>query len=227
MTIHGIFTIIHVAAGSLALLSGIVPMLSPKGNKLHRRAGKLYSRSMLVVLVTAIVLAVLLPLVYGTQLNLFLFIVGLFSYYFVYSGLRAFKYHKPPKNKPPRIADKAAAALLLLSGLFLIGYNFYLKGLAIPNPILIIFGLFAIIMSIADLRRFQQPFDAKLGKFNWFYLHLVRMVGSYIAAFTAFVVVNVTFLPPLLVWAAPGVIGGVGITLWVRHYKRKFEGAKS
>ncbi|CAN5431440.1 hypothetical protein BH09BAC1_BH09BAC1_07950 [soil metagenome] len=216
----------HIAAGSLALLSGIVPMLTPKGNKLHKRAGKLYSRSMLVVLITAMVLSVALPIINGTPLKLFLFVVGIFSYYFVYSGLRALKYHKPPKNKPPRLADKAAAALLLASGLFLVGYNFYLTGFAIPNPILIGFGVFAIVMAVGDLRRFQQTFDAKQGKFNWFYLHLIRMVSSYIAAVTAFMVVNVDFFPPIMVWATPGIVGGLGITVWVRYYRRKFEGGK-
>ena len=224
MNWHTAFTIVHIGAGALALLSGIPPMLTAKGNKLHRRTGKVYSRSMLVVMLTAMVLSVVLPLIYGTQLKVFLFVIGLFSYYFVFSGLRALKYHKPPKSKSPKWSDKTAAALLLLGGIFLIGYNIYLNALLSPNPILVGFGIFAIVMAVGDLRRFQRPFDAKLNKFRWFYMHLGRMVGSYIAAFTAFVVVNVDFLPAIIVWAAPGIVGGIGITVWIRYYKRKFEG---
>ena len=52
MTLHAAFTILHVAAGSLALLSGLVPMLSAKGSKLRKRTGKVYGFSMLAVFLT-------------------------------------------------------------------------------------------------------------------------------------------------------------------------------
>ena len=52
-----------------------------------------------------------------------------------------------------------------------------------------------------------------------------RILGAYIATLIAFCVVNVHFLPPLLVLSLPGMIGGVGITIWIKKYQKKFENA--
>jgi uncharacterized membrane protein len=51
---------IHIAAGSLALLSMFIPMVAPKGGRLHRRAGWTYVGSMAVVSITAFALSLAL-----------------------------------------------------------------------------------------------------------------------------------------------------------------------
>lgn len=50
-------------------------------------------------------------------------------------------------------------------------------------------------------------------------MHIGKITGGYIAATTAFVVVNNTFLPPLLAWLAPGVLGNIYIVYWIRKMK--------
>ena len=63
---------------------------------------------------------------------------------------------------------------------------------------------------------------------QWFFGHLSRMLGAYIATWTAFVVVNFHHLglPPsfgILAWLLPGFLGGFGIARWTRLYLAKFK----
>src|SRR5262245_46685872 len=49
------------------------------------------------------------------------------------------------------------------------------------------------------------------------------MLGSYIAAVSAFSVVNFTFLPPTVRWLWPTAIGTPLIAVWVTVYKIRFR----
>ena len=49
--------------------------------------------------------------------------------------------------------------------------------------------------------------------------HIGRMTGAYIAAFTAFLVINNTFLPQVLAWSLPGIIGGIFIGRTLRKLR--------
>lgn len=51
--LHLVNVVIHVVAGSLALLVGAVPLLSRKGGRVHMRAGRVFAWIAGVVLVTA------------------------------------------------------------------------------------------------------------------------------------------------------------------------------
>ncbi len=57
-------------------------------------------------------------------------------------------------------------------------------------------------------------------KEGWLKLHLGKMIGGYISAATAFVVVN-QFFPSFYGWFIPGIIGGFVITYWTRKIKAK------
>ncbi len=45
------------------------------------------------------------------------------------------------------------------------------------------------------------------------------MTGAYVAALTAFLVVNNTFLPDVLVWSLPGLIAGIFISRTIKKSK--------
>ena len=49
------------------------------------------------------------------------------------------------------------------------------------------------------------------------------MLGSYIAAVSAFSAVNFHFLPPAIRWLWPSVIGVPAIFIWIGYYRRKFD----
>ena len=51
---------------------------------------------------------------------------------------------------------------------------------------------------------------------------MTRMLAAYITTVSAFSAVNFMFLPPVVRWLWPTVIGTIGITIWVRHYRKRF-----
>jgi CHASE2 domain-containing sensor protein len=68
--------------------------------------------------------------------------------------------------------------------------------------------------------RFAHPPKEKM---FWWYEHLQGMMASYIAAWTAFLVVTVgRFVHAWWLWIVPTAIGVPAITLTTVYYKRKF-----
>lgn len=51
------------------------------------------------------------------------------------------------------------------------------------------------------------------------------MPSAYIATVSAFSVVNFTFLPAVVRWLWPTVVGSLGIAAWVAYYRRQFAAA--
>jgi hypothetical protein len=84
--------------------------------------------------------------------------------------------------------------------------------------VLIVFGSIAALMCLQDFRNYGAPARLKL---RWLTTHLQRMTGSYIAALTAFLVVNNTFLPAVVAWLLPTVVLTPLITLWSIRYTPK------
>jgi uncharacterized membrane protein len=68
---------LHIGAGTFGMLSGLVAILSRKGERLHRAAGKVFTVSMLVMALFAFVLA---AMGHGPKENL---IIAVFVFYLV------------------------------------------------------------------------------------------------------------------------------------------------
>jgi len=79
------------------------------------------------------------------------------------------------------------------------------------------FGTAGIIFSVRDLMLFNKPDFLKK---NWLNLHLSKMIAAYIAAVTAFIVVN-NVIPGIYAWFAPGIIGGFFIRYWIQKLRQK------
>jgi hypothetical protein len=80
-----------------------------------------------------------------------------------------------------------------------------------------VFGLFGLNGSVRQLIRLRQT---EIDKKAWLYEHIGNMSGSYIASVTAFLVTAVKFLPPVVTWLGPTVIGVPLIIYTIRKYKR-------
>src|SRR3954465_7103927 len=72
---------IHIAGGTIALITGLGAMLTNKGGALHRKFGKAYFWSMTAVFVGALILAI------GHN-KVFLLMVAFFSYFMTVRGYR-------------------------------------------------------------------------------------------------------------------------------------------
>lgn len=204
----------HVAAGMVALVVAPGAMLTQKGGRWHRRWGQIFFWSMAVVAGTALVMSAM-------RSGLFLGLVAVFSFYLAFTGVRAL--HLKGPNARTTFWDWIAAIIAFAGSLTLVGYGGW--GLAANRSldvVALVFGGLGGTLAGRDLWRFQRP---SAGPRTWFFTHLTRMLAAYIATVSAFSVVNFTFLPPVVRWLWPTVIGSIGIALWTRYYRRRFTGS--
>lgn len=203
---------IHAALGGVALLAGAIAILVKKGKSTHRQSGKVFFYSMLISAFIALVVS-WMP---GHE-SPFLFSIGVFSSYFLLSGYRSLNFKQKEFDLK---VDRVIAYAILIIGLVMIGYPIILNGNL--NVVLLVFGIVGLVFGIRDLKLFLDP---KPLKKKWLRLHLGKMTGGYIAAVTAFFVVN-QILPGIWNWFVPGVIGSGFITYWMRKLKGKKGGIK-
>jgi hypothetical protein len=157
------------------------------------------------------------------------------SFYSALTGVRALKRKNPAQGQGASVLDWGAAAVALASGGgFILWGGLTLAGLGqteIPAAFAVLGIVFGVVLgkdAWSDLVSFRRPNEDPLW---WWTYHLERMVGSYLAAVTAFLVQNVGPLLPeafvWVVWVAPGILGGFGIALWIRYYQKRFAARKT
>jgi len=207
---------LHILAGFTALFAGAGAFVTKKGGYRHRRLGRVYVGSMALVSVSALALFVFDP----NPSRQFLALVAVFSFYFVFSGYRVLS-RKRPSDSPAAI-DWAATLLLVGAGFGLsaLGTTQLLSGVGF-GTVMLVFGGIALGFGGNDIQQFRHGVSDPQA---WFYGHLSRMAGGYIATVTAFSSVNFTFLPSVVSWLWPTLIGTPLIFLLVRRYRAQFSG---
>ena len=215
-TIFKIFLILHIAGGSIGLLTGTINLIRRKGDKNHKRVGKIFAYSMLTAGFSSFALSVIHP-------NYFLFMIGVFTIYLVGTGYRYVYLKMLGGDQRPAFLDWAITLAMLLAGLLFIGLG--LRNVLTQNS----FGIVFIVFGALGLRFVKTDYDNYKGSFKdkdyWLLAHLQRMTGGYIAAITAFLVVNAKYspiaLPSVLVWLLPTAILTPLIISWSKKYKAK------
>lgn len=224
MDVYKSILLIHVAFGFSALTTGIVPMVAKKGGKVHRFWGNVYYWSMFGVFITTLMLFALRP----AQLRLQFFLcIGILSFYFTFSGDRVLKMKKSATQAT--VFDRVAAGLALACGLAMLAYAGYAGVLLKNYYIAILFVAFGLLLSV-EARRDLQMFFGKIDsqKMHWFFGHISKIMGAYIATITAFCVNMTRYLPEdssiylqLIPWLAPGVLLGVGAAYYGKRQREK------
>lgn len=211
--IFKVFLILHIVGGSVGLLSGLLNIIRKKGDKNHKLIGKLFFVSMLIVGASSLVLSFLHP-------NYFLFMVGVFTLYMVGSGQRYIK-HKHQDKLESKLIDWTITISMLLAGLLFIGIgiltliksNFF-------GLVFITFGSLGLLFVRQDFKNYN---DTTTIKNYWLIGHLQRMTGGFIAALTAFLVVNAKYfpeqIPSFVYWLLPTII----LTPLIIKWSGKFE----
>jgi hypothetical protein len=200
---------IHIVSGSTALLSCLVAALAkvfPAPHKVHAWAGRFFFAGMSLVFATTLIMTALKP-------NVFLLLMGVFSYYFAWSGWRL------ARNKTGIVEtiDKAVPLVMALTSLGLTGWGLWLAvrtqtaGMWIA---LLVFGVLGMFQSTKDYRLLQA--GAYTGR-NRIAAHLQMMLAASIAALTAFLVVNIQIENQFILWILPTVI----ITPLIQRFSRK------
>jgi hypothetical protein len=99
-----------------------------------------------------------------------------------------------------------------------------------------VFIIFSILQIVIGINNLRYNFKKELKPKEWWLQHLNGLFGAGIGAYTAFFVFGGQRIMDSLfgdlytnysvvLWVAPGVIGGVAIGFVSRHYKQKFGGA--
>jgi hypothetical protein len=198
----------HVAAGVIALLAGLGALLTEKGGRTHRRAGRLFVRSMAVVVGTVFPLLALDP----SPFRVFLALVAVFSGYLAFSGYRVLSRKRPTDAADPE--DWLAAGAVLASCLALGGWGVArVADGSTFGVVLVAFGGIGLSFGAADVRAFRGDGDTE-----WMVSHLQRMMGAFIATVSAVSAVNLASLGAVA-WLWPTVAGVPVIVYWSRKYE--------
>ena len=216
---------IHVAGGSVALASMLIPLFTKKGGSIHRKAGWVFVGGMTIVSITAFILAgaraLTDPSPQGRQVGLFLFYVALLTGAGVSAGVRVLR-AKSRTTVHRNWWDIGIAAALTLAGVLMLGY-----GLATAQPLFAAFSIIGVATGGSQLNYWLRPPTHHM---HWWFEHMGAMLGSCIAATTAFLVVNAGRLGAdtfsLAMWLAPTVVGVPTIVLLTRFYRQKFGPAR-
>jgi hypothetical protein len=202
--------ILHVAAGSLALLAAIFAISFRKGAKKHNLAGKTYFWSMMTIAATAIPVSLLRP-------NLMLFFVALFSSYMAYAGWRFGRKSRYIMQRKPYVEWT-----MLFVGVAMVVSGFFQVLTGTPMGwVLVAFGAIGLQFAVQDLRGWGRTEDFGTRISN----HLSHMLGGTIATVTAVLVQQVvprlepTSAFKVIVWLAPTVIITPLIIIWARKVK--------
>ena len=209
-----IILIIHIAAGSLALLAGLAAILLRKNVKRHRPAGKIYFWCMTVIFFSAIYMSV----AHG---NIFLFCTAVFTYYSALTAYRSLHLKKLHLDQKPTWYDWAIEAVF---GTINVGFVIFALFLIRENLsfgiISLVFGIIGVRGNIATIKRFRKKLEYKN---YWLLAHIGGMCGSYIGAITAFVVNNSEYIPAptIVLWLGPAAFIVPFIIYEVNQHQKK------
>ncbi|WP_436932089.1 hypothetical protein [Halosimplex halobium] len=207
----------HIAAGFVALFSGLGAFLTEKGGRRHRRLGRTYVYAMAFVSASALALFAF----EATALRQFLALVAVFSFYFAFSGYRVLG-RKRPADRAAAAVDWLAVGLVGAASVGLVGMG----GLLALNgdsfaPVALVFGGIGAVFAGTDALKFRRERD----RGAWVPEHVTRMGAAYIATVTAFATVNFGFLPSVVRWLGPTVVGTPVLIYLSATYKEQFAPA--
>jgi len=200
---------VSVGAGILSLLSGLLVFLLPKGGRNHKLIEKIYAVIMFVVFLTATYVGIV-------KENLFLLLIGFFSFHLINSGIQVNSFRKERIVKPLNKVFTACYALIFFV-ILLVSIVLAFKSNWSMAIILAVFGGTGAAQCLKDVRMYFLQKDYCVNALMKD--HIGKMSGSYIAAITAFLVNNVHFLPPLVVWLGPTFVDTMMIVRFSKPYK--------
>ena len=208
--LSAILLILHIGAGSLALLTAAIAAFTPKGQKWHVLTGRVYAIAMTLVFLTAVPLSLL-------GADILLLLIAFFSFYLVFAGWRFAR----NRRGAPHAVDWTATAIMLTTGLGMGLYAGVLAGSGDPQWVtMAVFAAIAVALGVADglYHRLRRATGGRRVS-----RHLTNMLGGTIATITATLVVNVETNPEWIAWILPTVVITPFITWWNFRIARQYR----
>jgi hypothetical protein len=166
---HIINILLHILAGSVALLAGTLALFAYKGGKVHVRSGRIFLICLTVVIFTGLLG------VFVFHRNTFLLVITVLSGYLGFSGYRALQL----RTGSPSWTDNAVSLIAFGVVAYFLWY-FHAIGM-IWSPIIISSTVGYLLLVIAyDLSR--NFINGNL----WLYEHILKMISAWSGLLSAF-----------------------------------------
>lgn len=210
----------HILAGAIVLLTGFLAIIiKPRGSKFHKKVGILYFYGMLWIFISSLAMNCF-------RFNFFLSMISVFSFYLSFSAYRVLK--RKTQDKIIWI-DWFGSIFTLFAGVIFVLFGAYII-YSSQNIVLaflsMFFGAFTIWTAWSDIVIFRKTeYDDKMW---WYFHHAGNMMGSFIAAVTAF---SVNVLPKFtpnsdinwIYWLLPTAVGTPILIRILKKEKLKFN----
>lgn len=214
---------LHVSFGFTSLILFWLPVFMKKGGKGHRVIGKLYVITMWVVVVSAALLCVKNVIIGKYFMAIFLGFISLITANPLWYGMAILKPKAQVSSKFHWIRMLFEVAIVLY-GACMLAYGISLNGKD-SAVLMIIFGCLGIMGIPSLIKKLKGPRENE----DRIRLHMIGLLSSGIAAYTAFFVFGgYTWMSKLLhgmlgilPWTLPGLVGAIGITCGVKYFRRK------
>lgn len=204
--------ILHVISGSIALVLGLIALLSTKGAKVHNKSGIYFLCLISIVILTGLVG------VFTFGRNVFLLVITILSGYVSFSGYRVLQ----SKSNSPQKTDIVVAIISLLVLAYFL-YYFQSIGM-IWSPIVIYSTVGALVFVIVyDFLRYLIPSAAYKKHRIWIYEHIYKMTSAFAALLSAFAGTVLEAYQPhsQYIPSALGMLIIIGFMLYVYKYGLK------
>lgn len=244
-TPHGWLRAAHIIPGFIGLAAFWVPVFAKKGGRIHIFFGWIFVVCAALVIVSAMTSAgwgLTHPASFSPRTSMsedgvdrirfftaFLGALAVYTLTPLWLGIRLTRTRKNPERLGGSLTWPILA-LQGLTGLALIGYAIVWcvnDGWSVIPGVFIGVGLLGLYATWDQGRFVARPPKEKM---IWWYKHMEYMLSCGIAFHTAFLVFGLgriigdyltgpaAFVP----WVLPTLIGVPAITIWVRHYRRRF-----
>lgn len=215
--------VVHITAGSLALLAGYVALYASKGATLHRRTGMIFVYAMLTMSLAGLTIATVRGVAPAINIP-----VGLLTAYLVITSLTTIR------PLPAESRWLAIGGIVVAIGIFITDLTFGIQGVAnggkrdgIPVFPFFMFALVALLGCGGDLRVMRS---GPLRGAQRIARHLWRMSFALIIAALSFFIGQSKVFPepirilPLLAVPVLAVLVTMFYWLWRVRFKRNLRG---
>ncbi len=221
-TLFNLFLVIHVGAGATALASFWGAVIGAKGGKAHRMWGRVFTVALYTASGMALgmgALSLRWPLAMHPQLTDAALYRGLFGWMMIYLGLLAIcmaRYGRAMvANRRDHGINRRWPMIALQGATLAAALQCATQGVVLKQPLMIGVGVVGFATVLTYLRYLGRR---EVGPRDYLPQHLMAMLGTGIAAYTAFLSVGLIELFPArafnpAIWAGPTIVG-LGLMLF-------------
>ncbi|QNK63622.1 hypothetical protein H7F33_03715 [Pedobacter sp. PAMC26386] len=170
---HHLNIIVHVTAGTIALLTGLAAAFINKHSKKHAQFGKNFMWMILIVIITGLIG------VFVFKRNNFLLVITLLSGYNCFSGIRAIRLH----GQKPQWIDYLLSIIAIVSALY---YLYYINSLGLYWSGVIVYSTIGSLFLVTIYDLFKMMLSVDLLKKAVMYEHTYKMLSALSAITSAF-----------------------------------------